>query len=122
MMLSLGKGLPSTQPAWQDLPAGLIAEVPGQAHRPKSLRSVRATPLTRHRRTDAASDSRAPASRSSVGCGEAQALTLVIASNGGLTLTEQLSEGEQIELVAMQARLDAPRPRLPVRARSSRLG
>jgi hypothetical protein len=38
-----------------------------------------------------------------------------------ITLTEQLGEGEEIELVALQARLDERRARIPVRARSSRL-
>jgi hypothetical protein len=47
-----------------------------------------------------------------LGGGEAQPVTLVIAYNGGITLTEQLGEGAQIKLVALQARLDEHRPRI----------
>jgi hypothetical protein len=83
------------------LPASLIAEAPGQVHRGVGQpRAIVKKPL---------------------GGGEAQAVTLFIACNGGITLTEQLGEGEQIELVALQARLDEHQPRISVRARSSRL-
>jgi hypothetical protein len=37
----------------------------------------------------------------------------VIAGNGGITLPKELGKGEQIKLVAFQARLDKHRARIP---------
>jgi hypothetical protein len=78
------------------LPAGLVAEAPGQAHR-RGVVQPRAIV------------------KEPVGRGEAQAVTLVIGGNGGITLTEQLREDEQIKLVALQAHLDEHRPALDLR-------
>ena len=96
------------------LPTGPIAEAPGQADRPKVAAECpghAVGPAQQHRR--GVGQPRAIV-KEPVGRGEAQAVTLVIACNGGITLTEQLGEGEQIELMALQARLDEHRPRIPM--------
>jgi hypothetical protein len=95
------------------LPAGLVAEAPGQAHRPKVAEECpghAVDPAQQHRR--GVGQPRAIV-KDPIGRGEAQAVTLVIGGNGRITLTEQLGESEQIELVALQARLDEHRQRIP---------
>jgi hypothetical protein len=95
------------------LPAGLVAEAPGQTHRPNVAGECpghAVDPAQQHRRGVVQPGAIV---KEPVGRGEAQVLALVIGGNGGITLTEQLGEGEQIELVAMQARLDEHRPRIP---------
>jgi hypothetical protein len=101
------------------LPAGLIAEAPRQAHRPKV-----AAECSRHAIGPAQEHRRGVVQpgaivKEPVWCSEAQVVTLLIGGNGGITLAEQLGEGEQIKLVALQARLDEHRSRMPAWARSS---
>ena len=48
-----------------------------------------------------------------IGDAEAQVVTLVVGGNGGFTLTEQLGEGQQIKLMALEARHDQHWPRIP---------
>jgi hypothetical protein len=38
---------------------------------------------------------------------------LVVGGKGGITLTEQLGEGKEIKLMALEACLDKHRPRIP---------
>jgi hypothetical protein len=40
-------------------------------------------------------------------------VTFVVGGNGGVTLTEQLGEGKQVKLMALEARLDQHWPRIP---------
>jgi hypothetical protein len=48
-----------------------------------------------------------------IGDAEAQVVTLIVGGNGGFTLTGQLGEGKQVKLMALEARLDQHRPRMP---------
>jgi len=101
------------------LPAGLIAEAPGKTHRPKVAAECPGHAVDpAHQHQCGVVEPRAIV-KEPVGCGEAQVVTLVIGGNGGITLTEQFGEGEQIKLMALQARLDEHRPRIPAWARSS---
>jgi hypothetical protein len=57
-----------------------------------------------------------------VGRGEAQVVALVIDSDGGLPLAEQIGKGEEIELVARQVSLDKHRPRILAPVKSGGAG
>jgi hypothetical protein len=87
------------------VPAGLVAEAPGQAHRPKLTAECLGhadDSAQQHRRGVVHS---AVANRR-IGDGETQAVALVVGGSGRVTGTEQRGEGQQIKLMALEARLD----------------
>jgi hypothetical protein len=94
--------------------AGLVAEAPGQPHRPDvaAERPGHAVnPTQQHRRGVMQSSAVA---KQLLGDGEAQVVTLVVVGgDGGFTLTEQLGEGKQVKLMTLEARLDQHWPRIP---------
>jgi hypothetical protein len=95
------------------LSAGLVAEAPGEAHRPDvdAERPGHAVdPAQQHRGGVVQSSTVA---KELLGGGEAQVVALVVGGDGGIARTEQLGEGQQIELMALEARLDQHRPRIP---------
>jgi hypothetical protein len=100
------------------LPACLIAEAPGQGHRPKVTAECPGHTVDSAQQYRRGVVQLCPIVRELVGRGEAQVVTLVIAGNGGITLPKELGKSEQIKLVAFQVRVDEHRPRIPAWVRS----
>ena len=95
------------------VPAALVAETPGQAHRPDVAgeRPGHAVdPAQQHRGGVVQASAVA---KELVGDAEAQVVALVVGGNARNAPTEQLGEGQQVELMALEARLDQHRPRIP---------
>jgi hypothetical protein len=95
------------------VPAALVAEAAGEAHRPNvaAERPGHAVdPAQQHRGGVVQSSTVA---KELIGDAEAQVVTFVVGGNGGVTLTEQLGEGKQVKLMALEARHDQHWPRIP---------
>jgi hypothetical protein len=93
--------------------AGLVAEAAGEAHGPDvaAERPGHAVDPAQQYRGGVVQAS--AVAKELVGGGEAQVVALVVGGDGGIALMEQLGEGQQIELMALEARPDQHRPRIP---------